>query len=351
MIYLGNKTISTDNPVYIIAEAGVNHNGNMELAKRLIDVAVAADVDAIKFQTFKTENVISRLAPKAQYQLENTNSNESQFDMVKKLELSNDNFYVLKDYCKLQGIQFLSSPFDEASVDLLERLNVEAFKIGSGEINNLPLLRYIAAKRKPIILSTGMSNLGEIEEALEVIKECDVILLHATSNYPTSVEDVNLLAMKTMETAFNKIVGYSDHTQGFEVAIAAVTLGAKVIEKHFTLDKNLAGPDHKASLDPTELKILVSLIRNVEKCLGNGVKRAMQSEENTRLVARKSIVAKEGIKAGDVLTKEMLAIKRPGNGIPPKFLDQLIGATIKNNVAIDETIQWGHLLFKDEENA
>lgn len=351
MIKLGNKTIGYDNPTYIIAEAGVNHNGSMQLAKKLVDVALDAGVDAVKFQTFKTENVISRLAPKAKYQLENTNSNENQFEMVKRLELSDDNFYELKDYCEVKGIQFLSSPFDEASVDLLEKLNVEAYKIGSGEITNIPLLRYIATKRKPIILSTGMANLGEIEEALEVINVCDVILLHATSNYPTSVDDVNLLSMKTMEAAFKKIVGYSDHTQGFEVAIAAVALGAKVIEKHFTLDKGLIGPDHKASLDPGELKNLVSLIRNVEKSFGNGIKKAMPSEENTRLVARKSIVAKEMIKAGTVLTKGLLAIKRPGNGIPPKYLDQLIGATVRENIVVDETIQWGHLLFRDDNDA
>lgn len=351
MIKLGNKAIGNDYPTYIIAEAGVNHNGDIQIAEKLIDSAVIAGVDAVKFQSFKTENVISRLAPKAKYQLENTNSNETQFEMIRGLELSDDNFYELKDYCELRGIQFLSSPFDEASVDLLERLNVEAYKIGSGEITNLPFLQYIASKKKPIILSTGMTNLGEIEEALEVIKECDVILLHATSNYPTSIDDVNLLAMKTIGAAFKKIVGYSDHTQGFEVAIAAVALGAKVIEKHFTIDKGLIGPDHKASLDPKELKNLVRLIRNVEKSLGNGIKKAMTSEENTRLVARKSIVAKERIKAGTVLTKELLAIKRPGNGIPPKYFDKLIGATLRRNIGVDETIQWEHLIKRDDKDA
>jgi len=351
LIKVGNKTIGSGSPTYIIAEAGVNHNGDMKLAKELIDAAAIAGADAVKFQTFKTENVVSRLAPKAKYQLENTSPNESQFEMIKRLEMSDHNFYELKDYSEMKGIQFLSTPFDEASVDLLEKLNVEVYKIGSGEITNLPLLRYIAAKRKPVILSTGMANLGEVEEALEVLKECEVILLHATSNYPTSVDDVNLLSMKTMEVAFKKIVGYSDHTQGFEVAVAAVALGAKVIEKHFTLDKDLTGPDHKASLDPKELKTLVSLIRNVEKSLGNGIKKAMPSEENTRLAARKSIVANEVIMQGTVLTKELLAIKRPGNGIPPKYFGQLIGATVRKNIAVDETIQWGHLIFRDEEDA
>lgn len=322
---------------FIIAEAGVNHNGNINLAKKLVDKACEAGVDAIKFQTFKAENLVTKEAPKAEYQ-KNTTGNGSQFEMLKKLELSFEDHISLKNYCTEKGIIFISTPFDFESVDLLEKIDVPIYKVSSGDLTNLPLLKYIANKNKPIILSTGMANLGEVEEAVEAIYKIgnkNLILLHCTSNYPTAYEDVNLRAMVTMKEAFKLPIGYSDHTIGIEVPIAAVTLGAKVIEKHFTLDKTMDGPDHVASLEPDKLKMMVDGIRNIEKAMGDGIKRCRKNEEKSKFVSRKSIVAKLDIKKGQVITKELLDYKRPSNGLSPEFTDQILGKKAKVEIKRD----------------
>ena len=341
-IRIEDKLIGEEEPCFIIAEAGVNHNGSVELAKKLIDAAKDAGADAVKFQTFKTENVVVKDAQKAEYQKETTGEG-SQYEMIKKLELAEEDFRELADYAKEKDIMFLSSPFDKESVDLLHELDVPAFKVGSGEITNLPLLRYIAKKGKPIILSTGMSTLGEIEEALDVIRSEgveDIILLHCVSNYPARIEDVNLRAMGTLKQAFKLPVGFSDHTLGITAPIAAVALGACVIEKHFTLDRNLPGPDHKASLEPDELKEMVKDIREVEKALGNGIKKPTKEEEEVKKVARKSIVAKVDISKGAIITEEMLDVKRPGTGIEPKYLKFIIGRKTKEDIKKDDVIRF-----------
>ena len=318
------------NRVFIIAEAGVNHNGSMDLARQLIDVAAIAEVDAIKFQTFKAEKLIIKSAPKAEYQKYTTCSNESQFDMIKKLELDLPAHQELIAYCQKKNILFLSTPFDRNSIDLLDSLNVSMFKIPSGEITNLPYLRYIGKIGKPIILSSGMSNLGEIETALDILINEGMYLknirvLHCNTEYPTPMEDVNLKAMQTIATAFPGIrVGYSDHTLGIEVPIAAVAMGATVIEKHFTLDRNLEGPDHLASLEPDELKTMVKAIRNIEKALGNGWKKPSPSERNNLSVVRKSIVAGRYINEGELFAEDNLEVKRPGTGISPMHWDEAI---------------------------
>jgi len=340
-IKIEDKLIGEEEHCFIIAEAGVNHNGNVELAKKLIDTAKDAGADAVKFQTFKAENVVIKNAEKTEYQKETTGAEESQYDMIKKLELTEYDFKELADYAKKRGILFLSSPFDKGSVDLLDGMNVPAFKIASGEITNFPLLRYIASKGKPIILSTGMSTLGEVEEALNVIGSEgveDVILLHCVSNYPARIEDVNLRAMETLKQAFKLPVGFSDHTLGITASIAAVALGACVIEKHFTLDRNLPGPDHKASLEPDELKEMVKAIRDIEKALGNGIKRPAKDEEEIKKVARRSIVAKVDIPEGAIITENMLGVKRPGTGIAPKYIDRIVGRKAKENIRNDELV-------------
>jgi len=339
-IRIEDKLIGEEEPCFIIAEAGVNHNGSVELAKKLIDAAKDAGADAVKFQTFKTENVVVKDAQKAEYQKETTGEG-SQYEMIKKLELTEEDFRELADYAEKKDIMFLSSPFDKESVDLLYELDVPAFKVGSGEITNFPLLRYIAKKEKPIILSTGMSTLGEIEEALDVIRSEgveDIILLHCVSNYPARIEDVNLRAMGTLKQAFKLPVGFSDHTLGITAPIAAVALGACVIEKHFTLDRNLPGPDHKASLEPDELKEMVKAIREVEKALGNGIKKPTKEEEKIKKVARRSIVAKVDISKGAIITEDMLDVKRPGTGIEPKYLKFIIGRKTKEDIKKDEII-------------
>jgi len=333
---IGGRRVGPGHPTFVIAEAGVNHNGDLDLARRLIDAAVRAQADAVKFQTFITEESISTVAPQAAYQRRNTGVTESQFDMVKRLELPPEAFAELSDYCQSRKIIFLSSPFDAPSVDLLDRLNVPAFKIASGEITNLPFLEYLASQRRPIILSTGMSYLAEVETALEAIGRAGnppVILLHCVSNYPAEANDVNLRAMATMSQKFQLPVGYSDHTRGIEVSLAAVALGACVIEKHFTLDRNLPGPDHKASLEPHELADLVRGSRLVEASLGDGLKRPAASEMDTARVARKSLVAAQDICAGDVLTRESIAIKRPGTGLPPAMRDQVIGRKARIDIS------------------
>ena len=342
-IEIAGRRIGAKERVFIIAEAGCNHNGDTDLAKRLIDVAAESGADAVKFQTFRAESLATEHAPKADYALETTDPGESQLEMQKKLELSPDQHEELIAYCRNREILFLSSAFDIESADLLESLRVSAFKIPSGEIVNHPLLEHIARKGKPIILSTGMSYLGEVEEAVHIIQGAgnpELALLHCTSNYPARAEDVNLRAMTTVATAFDLPVGYSDHTPGIEVSIAAVTMGACIIEKHFTLDRSLPGPDHQASLEPHELVELVRTIRNVETALGDGIKRPMLSEENTRQIARKSIVARCGIPRGTILTSDMVTAKRPGTGILPSQLRYVLGRSTNRDIAADEMITW-----------
>jgi len=332
------------NKTFIIAEAGVNHNGSLEMAFQLIDVAVAAGADAVKFQTFKTEKVIAVNAPKAGYQKDTTGSDESQLEMVKKLELDETAHTRLQQYCRHKGIQFMSTPFDLESIDLLNRLGLEIFKIPSGEITNLPYLRKLGALKKRLILSTGMANLGEIEAALDGLTESgtpleNITVLHCNTEYPTPFEDVNLRAMLTIRNAFPGIaVGYSDHTNGIEVPIAAVALGAAVIEKHFSLDRNLPGPDHKASLEPYELKAMVQAIRNIEIGLGNGIKRPSQSEIKNKLIARKSLVAIQSIKAGELFSVDNITAKRPGTGISPMRWDEVLRQTAQKDYEKDELI-------------
>ncbi len=331
------------NKVFIIAEAGVNHNGSVELAKRLIDVASEAGVDAVKFQTFKAENLVSKNAQKADYQKETTDKTESQFDMIKKLELDVDTHKVLMQYCDEKNIMFLSTPFDHDSIDMLNDLELEIFKIPSGEITNLPYLRHIGSLNKEVILSTGMADIGEIEDALDILVEAGtakdyITVLHANTMYPTPMEDVNLKAMVTIGNTFDIAYGYSDHTLGIEVDIAAVAMGASIIEKHFTLDKMMEGPDHKASLEPDELIAMVKAIRNIELALGSSVKKPSKSEQANIAIARKSIVAKRAIKIGEILTEDNLAIKRPGTGINPMQWDIVLGSTAQKDYKQDELL-------------
>ena len=329
--------------VFIIAEAGVNHNGSIELAYKLIDAAIESGANAVKFQTFQTENFVIRDTEKAEYQKQNDNSNESQFDMLKKLELSVDDHKNLIDHCNIKGITFLSSPFDIESINLLIELNLKIFKIPSGEITNLPYLRHIGSFNKEVILSTGMSNLKEIGEALKILINAGtskekITVLHANTMYPTPMKDVNLMAMQTIRDKFDVSVGYSDHTLGIEVDIAAVALGATVIEKHFTLDKNMDGPDHVASLDASELKSMVAAIRNIELALGSKVKDLTDSEKPNIEIARKSIVAKTKIKKSEVFSNENLTTKRPGSGISPMKWDSIIGKFAKRDYNLDDLL-------------
>ena len=346
-IKIEDKLIGEGEPCFIVAEVGVNHNGSVELAKKLIDVAKDAGADAVKFQTFKAENVVVKDAEKAEYQ-KVTAKEELQYEMLKKLELSDDDFKDLADYARKKDIIFLSSPFDKESTDLLYELDVPAFKVASGEITNFPLIRHIAKKGKPIILSTGMATLGEIEEALKIIRSegvKDVILLHCVSNYPARIEDVNLRAMETLKQAFKIPVGFSDHTLGITASIIAVALGACLIEKHFTLDRNLPGPDHKASLEPNELREMVKSIRDVEKALGDGVKRPTKEEEEIKKIVRRSIVAKVNIPKGTIIAEDMLDVKRPGTGIEPKYIVGIIGKRAKINIKKDDLITWSKLIY------
>jgi N,N'-diacetyllegionaminate synthase len=324
-----------DQPCFIIAEAGVNHNGSLETARRLIDAAVQAGADAVKFQTFKADRLVTSEAPKAKYQIHTTDATESQYEMLHRLELSFEAHCELMAYCQEKDILFLSSPFDEESADLLMKLEVAAFKIPSGELTNLPFLNYVARKGKPMIVSTGMAHLGEVEAAVHTIEEAgnqDLVLLHCVSNYPAEPADVNLRAMLTMATAFGVPIGYSDHTLGTEVALAAVAMGACVIEKHFTLDRNLPGPDHRSSLEPIELAAMVQGIRKVESALGHGRKEPVPNEAETTAVARKSLVAARDIPAGTKMTEELIAIKRPGTGLPPFMRPYLVGRTARTDI-------------------
>jgi len=327
--------------VFIIAEAGVNHNGSIELAYKLIDAASASGADAVKFQTFKAENLVLKNAQKAEYQKRTTNQSESQFKMLKKLELDINSHKKLIDYCKKKDIVFLSTPFDHESIDLLNELDLQIFKIPSGEITNLTYLRHIGSLRKEVILSTGMSTLKEIEEALIILtgagtsKE-NITILHANTMYPTPMEDVNLRAMKTIQDKFGVAVGYSDHTLGTEVDIAAVAMGAAIVEKHFTLDKTMDGPDHKSSISPEELKAMVSSIRNIEKALGSTIKKPSKSEKPNITMARKSIVASKFIKKGEPFTEKNITTKRPGTGISPMEWDSIIDKVAERDYQIDD---------------
>lgn len=324
--------------VFIIAEAGVNHNGSLDLAKKLVDKALEAGVDCIKFQTFKSENLVSMSAQMAEYQKENLGKDESQYKMLKGLEISFEEFKELKKYCEEKNIMFLSTPFDLESCDFLNDLDMKIFKIPSGEITNLPYLRKINSFGKKVILSTGMANLNEIQDALNVLKDCEVSLLHCTTEYPCPYDNVNLNAIDTLRKEFKLEVGYSDHTQGIEVPIAAVAKGATIIEKHFTLDRNMEGPDHKASLEPNELKQMVTSIRNIEKAFGNGTKEPQECEKKNIEIARKSIVAKINIKKGEIFTENNLTTKRPGSGISPMKWDFIIGKTATKDYQEDELI-------------
>jgi len=360
-IKIGEKLTGKGNPCFIIAEAGVNHNGDFNLAKKLIDEAQRAGVDAVKFQTFQAEKIVTSDAKQARYQIQNIGQEESQCAMLKRLELSYSDFRKLREYCNQKGIIFLSTPHSsKEDVDLVAQL-CPAIKVGSGDLTNLPILKYMAEKNLPIILSTGMAVLEEVKEAVDTVLPINqqLILLHCTTNYPALLNEVNLRAMLTLKREFNLVTGYSDHTEGIKVSLAAVALDASMIEKHFTLDKNLPGPDHKASLEPQELKALVEGIRNIEKrlaqgerpddllkelyieeALGNGIKKPNPSEVEVAKVARKSLVAAIDIAPGTEITEKMITIKRPGTGILPKHLDQIIGKKTKEKIQKDELISW-----------
>ncbi len=345
-VSIGDRLVGEGEPCFVIAEAGVNHNGDVALAKKLIDAAADAGADAVKFQIFKAEEVATELANKAKYQKETTGVDESQIDMLKRLELTENDFTELSDYARNKGLIFLATPFDKRSVDLLDELGVTAFKIASGEITNLPLLRHIARKNKPVILSTGMSTLDEIGEALEIIRQqklIEIILLHCVSCYPASIEDMNLRAMQTLKLTFGLPVGLSDHTTGVTIPVAAAALGASIIEKHFTLDKKLSGPDHRASLEPEELRQMVQAIRDVEKALGNGLKKPTPGEKENRKVARRSIVAKVDIPRGIRIEEDMLEVKRPGDGMEPKYLEEVSKKRARVGFKKDEIITWKKL--------
>lgn len=328
--------------VFIIAEAGVNHNGDIGLAKQLIDCAASAGVDAVKFQTFVAEEIVSKNASKADYQKKSTDESETQFEMIKKLELTFDNFRELKKYCESKNVMFLSTPFDFVSIDFLQTLDMEFWKIPSGEITNLPYLIKLARTQKDIVMSTGMSTLDEIQQALNVLKDNGtkkISLLHCNTEYPTPLSDVNLRTMQTLKNEFCVDVGYSDHTLGIEVPIAAVAMGATIIEKHFTLDNNMQGPDHKASLEPDQLKEMVSAIRNIELAMGSGEKKPSSSEKKNIAIARKSITCKYPIKEGEIFTEDNLTIKRPGNGISPMRWFEVIGKEAIRDFEKDELIE------------
>ncbi len=329
--------------VFIIAEAGVNHNGSVDLAKKLIDVASISGADAVKFQTFKAENLVAKNTQKADYQKQTTDASESQFDMIKKLELDVEAHKELIAYCQKKDIIFLSTPFDHESIDMLSDLGLQIFKIPSGEITNLPYLRHIGSLGKQIILSTGMSNIKEVGDALDILVNAgtskdNIIVLHANTMYPTPMEDVNLNAMLTIQKEFGVDIGYSDHTLGIEVDIAAVAMGASCIEKHFTLDKTMDGPDHKASLEPEELKAMVGAIRNIEKALGSSEKKPSPSESVNIKVVRKSIIASKDIQKGDLLTDKNITVKRPGNGISPMKWDDIVETIATKDYRTDDLI-------------
>ena len=330
--------------VLIIAEAGVNHNGDINLARKLVDVAADAGADFVKFQTFTADKLVTKSAEKADYQNQTTDEEESQHAMLHKLELSRETHEALIEHCKLRGIQFFSTGFDTGSIDLLMELGLDRFKIPSGEITNLPYLRHVGQYGKSVILSTGMANEDEIEAALKILEQAGtsrkhITVLHCNTEYPTPMNDVNLRAMLTIRDTFGVQVGYSDHTLGIEVSIAAVALGAMVIEKHFTLDRNLLGPDHQASLEPEELKEMVIAIRNIEKAMGDGIKRPSSSEAKNKPIARKSMVAAQAICEGETFSEANLAVKRPGTGLSPMRWDEVLGCKAPRDFEVDELIE------------
>ncbi len=343
---IGGRAIGSGRPCFVIAEAGVNHNGDLALAKQLVDVAFAAGADAVKFQTFRAKHLVIATAPKADYQALGAGIEESQLEMLQKLELSFEAHVELMEYCQRLGILFLSTPFEETSSDLLDSLGISAFKLPSGEITNLPFLAHVARKGKPLILSTGMATLGEIETALQVLEsngDPDLALLHCVSSYPTQASDANLRAMKTLACAFQRPVGYSDHTEGIEIPLAAVSLGACILEKHFTLDRSLPGPDQQASIEPAELKAMVLGIRRVEAAMGDGLKRPALCEANTASVARKSLTAARDIPAGTPLTDALIAVKRPGTGLSPALLPLVLGRCARVDIPVDALIRFEDL--------
>jgi N,N'-diacetyllegionaminate synthase len=340
---IGERRIGRGMPVFIVAEGGVNHNGDPALARRLVDAAAECGADAVKFQTFNVDALLTREAPKAGYQVETTGAGESQREMLARLELGAGHLAELSDRAAKHGLVFFSAPFDEASADALEALDVALFKVPSGEITNLLLLRHVAAKGRPVIVSTGMAGLDEVEQALDAIRAAGdppVAVLHCLSAYPAPAGEVNLRAMDSLAARFGCPVGFSDHTLGIEVAVAAVARGATIIEKHLTLDKSLPGPDHRASLDPAEFTAMVKAIRVVESALGDGVKRVMPSELDTRRVARKSLVAARALKAGERVAARDLLSKRPGTGISPAELSRVVGLRLTRDIAADEVIPW-----------
>jgi N-acetylneuraminate synthase/N,N'-diacetyllegionaminate synthase len=342
--------VGPEKPCFIIAEAGVNHNGDISLAKKLIDVASEAGASAVKFQTFIAENVVTRVAEKAAYQKVTTGEEESQYSMIKKLELSFDQFRELKKYAEKRNILFLSTPADNECADFLDRLGVPLFKISSGEVTNYPLLKHLAAKKKPVILSTGMSTLGEIEEAVRILESggtTNITILHCITNYPSRIEDANLRVIDTLRSAFKYPVGFSDHTEGIITSLAAVAMGACVVEKHFTLDKSLPGPDHSASLDPGELKELVKGIRQIESAMGTGERRLSPAEAEIKKVARRSIIAGKDIPKGTMITEDMLVLKRPGTGLHPDFLPHIIGSRSRAAIRRDQLIRLNDINFSD----
>lgn len=341
-IDIGGRVVGNDASVFIIAEAGVNHNGDIQLAKKLVDAAVEAGVDAVKFQTFKTEDLTTKSAEMAAYQVDNIGVSSSQFDMIRRLELDYDAFIELERYCKNKGILFLSTPHTLEAMKFLNSI-VPAFKVGSGDLTNLPFLKELADLRKPIILSTGMSTLNEVREAVTTILDRgneDLVLLHCVTNYPAAIEDMNLRAIKTMQREFNLLVGFSDHSTDFTASLVAIALGSVILEKHFTLDRTLPGPDHKASLDPLQLREYVKSVREIESSLGDGVKKPALCEIPIKDVARKSLVASRDIDAGTAIEESMISIKRPGTGIPPKHLAELIGKRTKVAINNDTLLKW-----------
>lgn len=346
-VRIGERVVGPRSPCFVIAEAGVNHNGDPDLARRLVDAAAEAGADAVKFQTFRAERVISPEAPKARYQLDTTDASESQLEMARQLELDAETHRALQAHARQQGILFLSTPFDEDSADLLAELGVPAYKIGSGEITNWPLLRHVARLGAPVILSTGMSFIGEVEDAVRVIRgegNDRVVLLHCVSAYPTPPAEANLQAMETLSRAFGVPVGFSDHTLDIQVPLAAVALEARVLEKHLTLDRSLPGPDHRASLEPEEFADLVAKVRDVESAMGDGRKRPMPSEEDVRRVARRSLVLTRDVREGERIGEEAIQVLRPGDGIEPRHLSRVVGRRVARDLERGTVLRWEDLL-------
>lgn len=348
-VQIGNYKIGPGNSCFIIAEAGVNHNGDVKLAHQLIDAAIKSGANAVKFQSFITEALVTSKTPKAEYQIKTTGGNSGQYKMLKSLEMSADDHAKLKDHCDQAGTLYLCTPYDNISVDMLDKIDISAFKVASTDTTNVPLLRYIASKGRPVILSTGFSSLGQVECAVESLNESGLkgktILLQCTAEYPAPIDEINLRAIVTMQQAFGCPVGFSDHTEGTDAGPWSVAIGSCVVEKHFTLDRNMAGPDHRASLEPDEFSDLVRKIRQIERSLGDGIKRIMPSELKNKAVMQKSLVAVKAIKAGETITPDSLTCKRPGTGLSPAFYDQVVGKKADRDIEENEiltlsSIEW-----------